>query len=106
VLKDTANEMIVKVASEHSGLLVIPDNFDIGWAATVNGTSVMIERAFFAYRGVPVGRGVSEVRLAFEDRFLAIGLIVSAIALTALLASMIWDAQRRVRRNFHRPANG
>lgn len=84
VVQDSADEMVLTAETAQAGILVIPDNWAPGWSATVNGEGRPIVRAFHAYRGIPVERGRSEIRLLYRDRYLAAGFVLSGVTSAVL----------------------
>ena len=85
---DRPDEMLLNVVSKHSGVLVIPDNFNSGWQAEVNGSSQLIIPAFFAFRGIQVDAGKNTIHLKYRDRYFELGLILSSV--TMALLCLIW----------------
>ena len=85
VLEDRPDLMRLQVKTEQAGYLLIPDNFDPGWIATVDGEPAAITRAYFAYRAIAVGRGDKAVTLSFEDYFVRIGAAISLASLAGLV---------------------
>lgn len=90
IIFDMPDEIMLEVRSEHSGTLVIPDNFNLGWQAEVNGVAQPIIRAFFAFRGIQVHAGQSVVHLKYRDQFFELGLLISGVTLALLL--LVWIA--------------
>jgi hypothetical protein len=95
VLKSN-NRMVVTASTSHAGWLVVPDTFDKGWTATVNGKPARLLRANYAFRAIPVPAGPLQV----EMRYVPQGFVTGA-ALTGLAAAscaLLVLASRRVRR--------
>jgi hypothetical protein len=80
VTEDRPGSMRFSVASSYPGIIVIPDNFDAGWRASVNGGKTPVLKAYHAYIGIPVNSGRSTIQLTYSDIFFG------------------WDWQRRWRR--------
>ncbi len=94
-IEDHADAMRLSIDSPVSGLLVIPDNFASGWSAVVNGKPVPIARAFFAYRGIPIAAGRSEISLAYTDTPFWIGRWISIASAVVLLIVVVTGFIRR-----------
>jgi len=85
LIEDRPGRMRLSVDSEHPNIVVVPDNFDSGWRATVNGTETTVLRAYHTYIGVPVAAGRSEIELVYRDKYWRWGLATSAATTVALL---------------------
>ena len=75
------------------GELVVNEAFARGWAATMDGAAVGIERVNLAVRGVVVPAGRHTVVLTYRTPGLEAGAIVSALVLGGLIAAAF--ARRR-----------
>ena len=93
-------------------MLVIPEMWDPGWSATVDGRPVAVLQANFNEQAVTVPRGTAEVRLTFRPVGLAKGAVVSLASLVVclgILGNGVWRARRRSGRPpllRHRPVSG
>ena len=96
---DKPDEIILEVSTKQTGTLVIPDNYNIGWRATVNGSTRTVIPAFFAFRGVAVEAGTNTIKLEYRDRYFETGLLVSGVTLALLcfiwIVSFIFSFKRR-----------
>jgi Bacterial membrane protein YfhO len=95
VIEDRPGHMQLQVAAGRSGILMIPDNYDRGWRARVNGTRLKPMRVFHAYLGIPIEPGDSAVALDYDDRFFWIGLSVSCVTGLAIASCLGLAAIRR-----------
>lgn len=59
--------------------LAIP--YERGWSAKVNGKPVPIEKANYAFMGVPIEKGMNDVKLVYRPPFFFISLLVTLISL-------------------------
>lgn len=96
---DKPDEMVLEVTSKQSGTLVIPDNYNSGWRATVNGSTQTVIPAFFAFRGVAIEAGTNIIKLQYRDRYFEAGLLVSGVTLALLcfiwIVSFVFSFKRR-----------
>jgi hypothetical protein len=79
------------------GYLVIPDMWDSGWSATVNGRATPVLRANFNQQAVQVPPGTVRVHLRYRPPGFRSGLVVSVLALVGLAALMAPGRTRRRR---------
>jgi uncharacterized membrane protein YfhO len=70
-------------------LAVLSDRWYPGWKARVNGVEAPIFRANGVFRAVPVPTGVSEIELRFAPGSIALGAVISLVALLALTSTWI-----------------
>lgn len=98
-LQDDPNRVRLAVDSPTDGWLVLLDNWDKGWRATVGGRSVKVEKANFTQRAVRVPAGPSVVTFSYRPPEILIGTIVSATSATLLVGYLVVDQVRRRRRD-------
>jgi hypothetical protein len=90
----------IRATAAAPGLLVLGDQHYPGWYAYLNGQPVPIVRTNLLFRGVQVPAGEHEVVFEFAPQSLKVGLAVSLIALSILLASLFTGMKiRGTRRN-------
>ena len=87
----------IDVTTSSEGILVVRNNVDPGWHATVDGRPTPILRTDYFLQGVPVGAGRHTVLLTYDDPWIGYGLLGSALALVVVL-SLITMLFRRARR--------
>ena len=89
--------MTVEVAGEgaEGGLLLVPETWDVGWGATVNGQDTAVHRGNGAMLAVQVPAGASTVELAYRSATYARGAIVSLLATALALGLVTWPVLRR-----------
>jgi len=92
------NSAQIAVQSSKPGWLVVPDMWDPGWSATVNGVSVCVERADFNEQAIAVPAGRSIAVLRYRPVGLTAGLIISGISAMTCAAILIWPLTARARR--------
>lgn len=84
VVQDEPGRLRVQVGGA-GGELVVRRTWFPGWRAIVDGTPRAIDRADYAFQGVPVPPGQHQVELIYRPASLRLGLLVSVTALLALL---------------------
>lgn len=92
-----ANRVGVEVTSSAPGLLVLAEAYHSGWRARVNGQPAPVWPADGILRAVPVPAGASRVELQFTDPALRRGLLVTMVALAAILVLTAAPVVRRRR---------
>jgi Bacterial membrane protein YfhO len=92
------NALIVMADSTRPGWLVVPDTWDAGWRATVNGEAAKVFRANYAFRAVRIPEGHSEVSLSYRPQGFWVGLITSSAGAVVVL----WVTMGSLRRNVER----
>lgn len=101
IREERADRLVVSVAADVQGLLVIVDGYDAGWKAYVDGRPVAVERTNLDFRGVRVPAGEHEVRLVYRPPSVLAGLLVTGASLvvgTALLGFAPWRRRGADRR--------
>jgi len=81
--------VVVDTDADRRALLVLTDTWFPGWKATVDGKEVPIERVDYLIRGVPVPAGTHRVQFSYEPTSWRIGLILSLLALLAVVAAAL-----------------
>jgi hypothetical protein len=95
----TPNQVTIRAQSNGTGLLILSDQYDDDWRATVNGQSADIIRANTAMRAVCVPEGESEVIFSYAPQSLVYGALISGIGWGFLL---LWGVASATR-NFRKP---
>lgn len=89
----------IKGVADSDGIVVLTDAWHPGWSATVNGeVGHKILRVDGLFRGIPVTKGPYEVRLDYRPRTLSFALWLSLIGALIVIAIMIWQLPRMIRR--------
>jgi hypothetical protein len=84
IIADRPNHVMVRGTGP--GLLVLTDVYYPGWRATVNGRAAGILPANYAFRGVEVSEGQSDVGFTYEPASYRIGLFLGLTSLAITLA--------------------
>ena len=93
--------MRLRSATSHPALLLVPEGYDEGWKAQVDGATAPVFRANLAFRAVPVPAGDHEVELAYRPTSVPRGLLVSGLSLLGLL--VVLGPRPRLARSARRP---
>jgi hypothetical protein len=89
----TPERVDLEVEAAAPSLVVLAQTWYRPWRAYADGAPARLLRANYAFQAVEVPAGTQHLRLAYEDRALRTGAIVSALALLACAAG--WLASRR-----------
>ena len=93
------NTASITTQASRAGLLVVPEMWDKGWSATVNGRTVPVLRANFNQQAVRVPGGTASVELTFRPVGLAKGVVITAASLAVCAGIALWGIVRRMRRS-------
>jgi len=77
--------LVVEAVAPQDGFLLLADMFYPGWRAEVDGVPTPIYRANISLRGIALPKGQHTVRFTYEPTSFFRGLLITAIALAALL---------------------
>lgn len=80
VLEDGGDTIRVRVRAQGAGFLVVADNIQTDWTATVDGTPVEITPAEYAVGAVAVPAGEHQVELRYAPRGRTLGTVLSLTA--------------------------
>jgi len=80
--------VIVETTADQAAFLVLTDQYDAGWHASIDGAPAPVYRTDYLFRGVPVPAGTHRVELTYAPAAFRRGVIgsLAALALVALLA--------------------
>jgi hypothetical protein len=95
VLEDRPGHMTLRVTSATPGIVFIPDNYDRGWRAAVNGIATPVIEVYGAYIGLAVAAGQSLVTLEYRDRYFWAGLAVTMLAGIGLCGYVVFAGRGR-----------
>ena len=87
----------IDVTASSEGIVVVRNNDDPGWRATVDGRPTPILRTDYYLQGVPVAAGRHTILLRYDDPWIGYGLVGSALALAVVLglATILFRRARR-----------
>jgi hypothetical protein len=88
VRENDINLMNILVTSPCAGWLVVPNSWDAGWQASVNGRETEVLRGNYAFQSVAISPGTSEVKLRYRPRGLLAGAALSGLAIAAAAAGL------------------
>ena len=83
------NKFSLTVQAETGGLLILSENYDSAWRATVNGHTAKVYRADGALRGVVVPSGGSRVVFEYAPRSVWAGAVISFFTLVSMCSALI-----------------
>ncbi len=83
--KIAAQELAFTVTTDKPGLFVLTDTFYPGWKALINGEEVEILRTNWAFRGINVPEGTSDVAFVYDSHTIKCGALVSLTSLGILI---------------------
>ncbi|MGA7415962.1 MAG: YfhO family protein, partial [Bryobacteraceae bacterium] len=83
------NRLELAVQSQSGGLLILSENYDSAWKATVNGRSAKVYRADGALRSVAVPTGSSRVIFEYAPRSVWMGAMFSLLTLLGVCTALI-----------------
>jgi hypothetical protein len=93
------NSAAITVRTSMAAYVVIPDMWDPGWSATVNGTTAVVQRADFNEQAVAIPAGISTVQLRYRPVGLTEGLVLTGasmvICAAVILVSILAERRRR-----------
>jgi hypothetical protein len=84
VRENGVNSLRYQVTSSGAGWLVIPNSWDAGWQATVNGQKANVLKANYAFQAVAVPQGITEVQLRYRPCGFLPGAVLSVLTFLAL----------------------
>ena len=84
------HRVVISAAGDHPGYLVLTDTWFPGWTAHVDGRESPIERADYAFRAVRLEPGRHEVEFRYAPGSVRLGLVLSVLALIAIVALGWW----------------
>lgn len=97
ITSETPTHITISAQMETPGLVVLADNWDKGWRAFYNGSSVPILRANYAIRGVAVPAGSGTLEFIYRPASLMLGLWLAGFAATVSLCWLVllWIQNRK-----------
>jgi len=83
------DRVVVRATLDRPGFLVLADNFHPDWKATDNSKPTRMFRANGTLRAVRLAAGTHTVEFRFVSRYYRLGLLLTGLALLALLLALI-----------------
>jgi len=93
--KRSVNTSTISVRTAAPGWLVIPDMWDPGWTATVNGHNQPVLRANYAEQAVAIPAGAVAIHLTYRPVGLVTGVATSTVALLGCVLLLAYPTRRR-----------
>ncbi len=94
----TPNRVTVKTAAADEAMLFLSDAYYPGWIAAIDGKKTRVFRADYAFRAVPVPKGIHTVEFRYEPFSWKAGLAGSTIGILGIIGFIARDALDRKRR--------
>jgi hypothetical protein len=79
----------IDVRASHPSIVLIRNTYDPNWHATVDGRPALVLRADYAFQAVRVFPGTHTIVLTYDDPWIGIGLVGSALAIGLLLGAAL-----------------
>jgi hypothetical protein len=102
VVQRSINTLAVRVRARHAAWLVVTDNWDKGWKATVDGHRTAVLPADSVFRAVRVPTGNHLVRFDYEPGSFRTGAVISAVSLALVLGGLVIGTVGGVRKRGRR----
>lgn len=95
IVAETPGHLVVEADLQSPGYVVVLDTFDPGWRALVNGREAPLLRANLAFRAVALPSGRHRIEMDYRPRSLRLGLMISVLTGTGLLAGLAFSGRSR-----------
>lgn len=82
----SAQRLAFTATTDAPGLFVLTDTFYPGWKAMVNGKDTQIMRTNWAFRGIIIPEGTSDITFVYDADTITYGAIISLTSLGILIA--------------------
>lgn len=94
-----AEEVELVASLSSPGLVVLQDQYDPYWKASVDGVEVPIMRANYVFRGVAAGAGVHTIHFWYHPSLIYVGAGITLLTLVVLfIATVLWLRQGLMRK--------
>ncbi len=97
VTEYTPDRVVVQTQASRPAMLVLADNYYLGWRASVGGATVPVLRTNHTFRGVAVPAGTQEVVFEFVPTSLRTGFAIYVTTLVLLAGYAVFAVARRPR---------
>lgn len=87
--------VVIETESDTASTLTLTDTWYPGWAAQVDGTITIIEKAG-AFRSVPVPAGTHTVTMTYKPKSATYGAILSMISIAGTIIGLVMVKRKRV----------
>ncbi|HOV80010.1 MAG TPA: YfhO family protein, partial [Bacillota bacterium] len=89
ILSYRSQKVEIRAVLQQTGILVLNDTFYPGWKVYVNGRETALLNVNYLFRGVPLKEGDHLVEFRYEPSTFRLGLLISAVSLTATAALLL-----------------
>ncbi|MGB9668934.1 MAG: YfhO family protein, partial [Anaerolineales bacterium] len=83
-IRESPNELIYTITTEHEGWLVLADVYYPGWVAKLNGKPIEIYQANYLFRAVYIPSGYNEVQFSYRPFSFKLGAAISIITILGM----------------------
>jgi len=80
------DDVVIDASMQCRGMVILSDNYDSGWSATVDGRPARIWDAYTVVRGVEVAAGRHRIEMHYSPRSVKLGAAGLGLSLLGLLA--------------------
>jgi uncharacterized membrane protein YfhO len=95
VLSFSESEIVIKLFTNKKGILFVPEYYDDGWKAEVDGIPTEVLRVNASFRGVEVREGEHKIVMHYSPRIVYVGAVISGITALFCVTLSYFVAKRR-----------
>lgn len=88
--------------SDADSFLALAIPFERGWSAAVNGVETEVQKANYAFVGIPIQKGTNSIELTYRPPFFTVSLIVTLFSLMLAFFYLFQSKKIGSRRKFDR----
>ena len=88
---------VLRISASARAFLIVRENYDSGWRASIDGRPQAVYRANYLFFGVPVPPGEHVVEFTYRPSYFAPALAVSGLAVLSAFGLLLIPAVRRPR---------
>ncbi|MDP2638369.1 MAG: YfhO family protein [Candidatus Levybacteria bacterium] len=85
ILNYQPNDMEISVDAKSDSLLLLTENYDKGWKASIDGKNTSILRANYAFRAIPIEKGNHIVKFVYDPLSFKIGVYLAFVGVIGIL---------------------
>jgi uncharacterized membrane protein YfhO len=81
IVEEAPERVVIEARTAAPALLVLADNYDPNWVATLDGRVAPLLRVDYTFRGVPLPAGTHRIELDYRPASVRRGALLSLLAL-------------------------